>query len=84
VLVARLLDLPGGPHAALPSEAIEKFKLNFNKTAELTETASHRAFEILQAASPNGRLAGAGLEVASRWVRSLCPLGLVLGARGLD
>ena len=84
VLVGRLLDLPPGPLAALSKDAVDKFKLHFNKDMQLPETATHRTFDILRTASPNGRLEGAHLEVASRWVRSLCPLGLVLGARALD
>ena len=46
--------------------------------------AARKALEVLMSASPNGRLDGATLEVASRWVRSLFPVGPVLGAYGID
>jgi hypothetical protein len=80
VLVARLLDLPQGPLAPLTGEAIAKFNSTFNNAMQLAETASHRAFGILRASSHTGRLEGAALAVAERWVRSLCPLAPVLGA----
>jgi hypothetical protein len=78
VLVRRILALPEQP-LALSKEAILQFKSNFNNEAQLPETAARKAIEVLMAASPNGRLDGATLEVASRWVRSLFPLGPVLG-----
>jgi hypothetical protein len=80
VLVGRLLGLAPGPLAPLPQAAITKFKLDFSKDPQLPETATHRASEILRAASPTGHLEGAALEVASRWIRGLCPLAPVLGA----
>jgi hypothetical protein len=83
-LVWRLLDHPVGPLAALSKDVITLFKSNFNRDNQLPENATNRAFAILREVSPNGRLEGPHLEVASRWVRSLCPLGIVLGARALD
>jgi hypothetical protein len=83
-LVWRLLDHPVGPLAALSRDAITLFKSNFNRDNQLPENATNRAFTILREVSPNRRLEGPHLEVASRWVRSLCPLGIVLGARALD
>jgi hypothetical protein len=80
VLVGRLLDQPPAPLAALSKEAIASFKLNFNNGSQLSEMAAYRAFGLLRAASPTGGLQGAALEVASRWVLSLCPLAPVLGA----
>jgi hypothetical protein len=83
VLVARLLDLPPGPLAPLAEEAIERFKSNFNNDVQLPETASHRALDTIRIASRTGRLEGAALEVAVRWVRGLGPLAPVLGANAL-
>ena len=83
VLVRRLLDLPEHP-MALSKEAIMKFKSNFNNGTQLPETAARKALEVLISASQNGRLDGATLEVASRWVRSLFPVGPVQGAYGID
>lgn len=80
VLVRHLLDLPTSPPAALPKVAIEKFKSNFSNGKQLDENAIKKAFELLTATGSNQALAGASLEVASRWVLGLCPLQPVLGA----
>lgn len=83
VLVHHLLDLPAHP-LALGKEAISKFKSSFNNGSQLPDDTAHKAIERLLTASPSGRLEGPTLEVASRWLRSLCPLGPVLGAYGLE
>jgi hypothetical protein len=83
VLVARLLGMPARPLTPLSREDISKFKSSFNKQPQLIEIAAQQALDILRAASPNQRLDGPSLEVASRWVRSLGPLAPVLGAYGL-
>ncbi len=80
VLVQSLLRLPTTPLAPLSGAAINNFKLNFNNGHQVTEIALHQAFDILRIVSQNGRLEGPALEVASRWVRTLSPLGPVLGA----
>jgi len=80
VLVQRLLEMPARPLAPLSRGDISKFKSSFNKQAQLSEIAAQKAFDVLRAASPEQRLDGPSLEVASRWVRSLGPLAPVLGA----
>jgi len=81
VLVARLQNPSATSLTALTKDAIAHFKVNFNKDAQSMAIASDMARSILRAARPAGGLAGASLEVAERWVRSLCPLGPVLGAQ---
>jgi hypothetical protein len=84
VLVRNLLDLPAMPPTALPKAAIEKFKLNFSNGKQLAESAIKKSFHLLTNANANQPLAGASLEVASRWVLGLCPLAPVLGAYQAD
>jgi hypothetical protein len=84
VLVRRLLELPAVPLAPIPREVVLRFKLSFNKGTQLTEIATKQIFEALQSAGRGGRLEGAALEVATRWVQGMCPLGPVLGAFGWD
>lgn len=79
VLVRHLSGLPTIPPKALPRPAIEKFKSSFSSGKQLTESAIKMAFELLTAANANQPLAGASLEVASRWVLGLCPLAPILG-----
>lgn len=84
VLVRHLLGLPATPLAALPRDAIEKFKLSFSNANQLSEDALKTVFDLLALSNSNQPLAGAALEVASRWVLSLCPLAPVLGAYQAD
>ena len=79
--MARLQNPTATSLTALTKDAIAHFKVNFNKDAQSMAIAGDMARSILRAARPAGDLAGASLEVAERWVRSLCPLGPVLGAQ---
>jgi hypothetical protein len=84
VLVGHLLDLPTGPLAPLSRAAIDKFKLNFNNGPQLPSGATHNVLEILTVANAGKPLEGPVLEVASRWLHGLCPLGPVLGDYHVD
>lgn len=79
VLVRHLSGLPAIPPNALSRPAIEKFKSSFSSGKQPTENAIKMAFELLTAANANQPLAGASLEVASRWMLGLCPLAPILG-----
>ena len=79
VLVARLLSGQPAPLAVLPIVSVDKFKQNFNSSAQLSERAKVQAGNILRQSILSSTLDGPGREVAARWIASLCPLGPVLG-----
>jgi hypothetical protein len=79
VLVARLLGTPSPPLAVLSAKAIAKFKHDFNSSSQLTGKAELEATAILRQSSHSATLDGPRLEVASRWIAGLCPLGPLLG-----
>jgi len=78
VVVQRLLGRAPGPIEPLPAEAISSFKKKFNSSEQLVETMTTSAAAILQSAAPGGRFTSASEAVATRWLRSLAPLGPVL------
>jgi hypothetical protein len=83
VLVRQLLGLPVRPLAGLAREHIDKFKSSFNKQSRLPADAERQVLQILTAENLGAPLQGAALDVAARWLASLCPLGPVLGAQRL-
>jgi hypothetical protein len=82
ILVQRLLGGQPGPLEPLTAEAVSRFKEQFNKSTQHTETMIKSAALILQSASPGGRFTPATEAVASRWIRGLVPLGPVLVGGG--
>ena len=78
ILVQRLLGVPAGPLEPLSSEAKLKFKEQFTKDGQVDESMVKSAALILQSASPGERFTPASEAVATRWLRSLAPLGPVL------
>lgn len=79
VLVARLLSGQPAPLTVLPIASVDKFKQNFNSSAQLSESAEVQAVNVLRQSILSSTLDGPGREVATRWIASLCPLGPVLG-----